>query len=78
MNSSDSSSYTYWIMDRTRHKIGNYLNDRKTHKMTNEPLFERLNTLESTREVELLQSKIEHRESIVLEVLYCSMQNGED
>ena len=53
-------------MDRTRHKIGNYLNDRKTHKMTNEPLFKRLNTLESTREVELLKSKIEHRESIVL------------
>ena len=78
MNSSGSSSYTYWIMDRNRYKICNYLNDRKTHKMINEPLFKRLNTLESTGEVELLKTKIEHRESIVLGFLYCSMQNGED
>ena len=39
-------SYGYQIMDRCRHTITKYLNDEKTHKAINEPLFKRLNTIE--------------------------------
>ena len=41
-----NSSYGYQIMDRSRHTITKYLNDEKTHKAINEPLFKRLNTVE--------------------------------
>ena len=34
-----NSSYGYQIMDRSRHTITKYLNDEKTHKAINEPLF---------------------------------------
>ena len=33
-------------MDRSRHSITKYLNDEKTHKAINEPLFKRLNKVE--------------------------------
>ena len=39
-----NSSYEYQIMDRSRHTITKYLNDEKTHKAINEPLFKRMNT----------------------------------
>ena len=59
---SGNSSYGYQIMDRSRHIITKYLNDEKTHKAFNEPLFKRLNTVEiDLYEVELLKSTIEHR-----------------
>ena len=32
-------SYGYQTMDRSRHTITKYLNDEKTHKAINEPLF---------------------------------------
>ena len=61
------SSYGFQIMDRSRHSITKYLNDEKTHKAINEPLFKRLNTVEKDfYEVELLKSTIEHRESIIV------------
>ena len=41
-----NSSYGYQIMDRSRHTITKNLNDEKTHKTINEPLFKRLNTVE--------------------------------
>ena len=54
-------------MDRSRHTITKYLNDEKTHKAINEPLFKRLNTVEKDLyEVELLKSTIEHREPIIV------------
>ena len=54
-----NSSYGYQIMDRSRHTITKYLNDEKTHKAINEPLFKRLNTVEKDLyEVELLKSTI--------------------
>ena len=60
-------SYGYQIMDRSRHTITKYLNDEKTHKAINEPLFKRLNTVEKDLyEVELLKSTIEHREPIIV------------
>ena len=62
-----NSSYGYQIMDRSRHTITKYLNDEKTHKAINEPLFKRLNTVEKNLyEVELLKSTIEHREPIIV------------
>ena len=62
-----NSSYGYQIMDRSRHTITKYLNDKKTHKAINELLFKRLNTIEKDLyEVELLKSTIEHREPIIV------------
>ena len=62
-----NSSYGYQIMDKSRHTITKYLNDEKTHKAINEPLFKRLNTVEKDLyEVELLKSTIEHRETIIV------------
>ena len=62
-----NSSYGYQIMDRSRHTITKYLNDEKTHKAINEPLFKRLNTVEKDLyDVELLKSTIEHREPIIV------------
>ena len=51
-----NSSYGYQIMDRSRHTITKYLNDEKTHKAINEPLFKRLNTVEK----KTVSSEINH------------------
>ena len=60
-------SYGYQIVDRSRHTVTKYLNDEKTHKAINEPLFKRLNTVEKDLyEVELLKSTSEHREPIIV------------
>ena len=63
-----TSSHGYQIMDRCRHTITEYLNDEKTHKTINKPLFKRLNTVKQKDmyEVELLKSTIEHTEPIVV------------
>ena len=54
-------------MDRSKHTITKYLNDKKTHKATDEPLFKRLSIVEKDLyEVELLNSTIEHREPIIV------------
>ena len=52
-------------MDRSRRTITEFLNDKKTHKIINEPLFNRLNTVQKDlHEIELLKSTIEHTEPI--------------
>ena len=57
----------YQIMDRSRHTITKYLNDKKTHKEIHEPLFKSLNTVQKDlHEVELLKSTIEQREAIIV------------
>ena len=57
-----NSSYGYQIIDRSKHTITKYLNNEKTQKAINEPLFKRLNTVEKDLyEEELLQSTIEPR-----------------
>ena len=62
-----NSSHGYQIMNRSRHTITKYLNDEKTYKAVNEPLFQRLNTVEKELyEVELSKSTIEHREPILV------------
>ena len=62
-----NSSYGYQIMDRSRHKVTKYLNDEKTHKESNEPLFKGLNTVQKDLyQIELLESTIEHKEPIIV------------
>ena len=62
-----NSSYGYQIMDRSRHTETKYLNDEKTHKAINGKLFKRLNSVsKEVYEVELVKSKIEHREPIIV------------
>ena len=62
-----NSSYGYQIMDRSRHTEKKYLNDEKAHKAINGKLFKRLNSVsKELYEVELLKSKIEHREPIIV------------
>ena len=62
-----NSSYGYQIMDRSGHTITKYLNDEKTQRAIDEPLFKRLNTVEKDLyEVDLLKSTIEHREPIIV------------
>ena len=62
-----NSSYGYQIMDRSRPTITKYLNDEKTHKAFNEPLFKRLNTVQKNLyEIELLKSTIEHEEPLIV------------
>ena len=62
-----NSLYGYQIMERSRDTITKYLNDEKTQKAINEPLFKRLNAVEKDLyEVELLKSTIEHREPIIV------------
>ena len=66
-------------MDRSRHTITKYLNDEKTHKAINEPLFKRLNTVEKNLyEVELLKSTIEHREPIIVGFFHTSVCKAEN
>ena len=54
-------------MNRSSHTIKNYLNDEKTHKAINEPLFKQLNaTQKDFYETELPKSTIEHKEPIIV------------
>ena len=70
-----NSSYGYQIMDRSTHTETKYLNDEKTHKAINGKLFKRLHSVsKELYEVELVKSKIEHREPMLYR-LYFSTQN---
>ena len=60
-----NSSHSYQMMDISRHTETKYLNDEKTHKAINGKSFKRLNKVsKELYEVELVKSKIEHREPI--------------
>ena len=62
-----NSFYGYQIMDRSRHTETKYLNGEKTHKAINGKLFNRLNSVwKELYEVDLVKSKIEHREPIIV------------
>ena len=62
-----NSSYGYQIMDRSRHTVTKYLNDKKAHSAINIKLFKRLNFItDQLHEVELVKSEIEHREPIIV------------
>ena len=62
-----NSSYGCQIMDRNRHAETKYMKDEKTHKSFNGKTFKRLNNVsKEIYEVELANSKIEHREPITV------------
>ena len=62
-----NNSYGYQIMDRSKHAERKYLNDEKTHKAMNGKLFKRLDCVSNDLyEVELVKSKTEHREPIIV------------
>ena len=71
-----NSSYGYQIMEKPRHTITKYLNDKKIHKAINEPFSRKLKTVENDLyEVELLKSIIAHREPISVGFSYLSMRS---
>ena len=62
-----NSSYGYQIMDRSRHTVTKYLNDKKTHIAINSKLFKRPNhNTDQLYEVELVKAENEHREPIIV------------
>ena len=62
-----NSSYSYQVMDRSRHTVTKYLCEEKVHAATNHKMFKRLNIIdEKLYEVELVKSEIEHREPIIV------------
>ena len=62
-----NSSYGYQIMDRSRHTVTKYLWDEKTHSAINSKMFRRLNHItDQLYEMELVKSKIEHKEPIIV------------
>ena len=62
-----NNSYSYQIMDRSRHTVTKYLNEEKTHSAIISKLFKRPNHItDQLYEVELVKSEIEHREPIIV------------
>ena len=62
-----NNSYGYQIMDRSKHAMTKFLEDKKTHKAINNQLFKRLNIVaKDLFEVELVKSTIEHCEPIIV------------
>ena len=62
-----NSSYSYQIMNRSRHTITKNLGDEKRRKAINEKIFQRLKVVKKDLfEVELLKSTIEQRELIII------------
>ena len=62
-----NSSYGYQIMDRSRHTETKYLSEEKTHQAINNKMFKRLSqVVDNVYEVELVKSKIEHKEPIIV------------
>ena len=62
-----NSSYSYQIMDRSRHTVTKYLADEKTHAAINSKLFKKLDLVNnSLYEVELAKAQIDHKELIIV------------
>ena len=67
MNMLVISSLRYQIMDRSRHTKTKHLNDEKTLKANIEKMFKRLrNVSKEIYEFQLVNSRIEHRESVII------------
>ena len=67
------------MMDRLKHTITKYLNDEKTHKAINEPLFKRLDAVQKDLyEIKLLKSTIEHKEPIIVGFFYSAVCKAEN
>ena len=62
-----NSSYDYQIMDCSPHTVTKYLTDEKTHSAFISKMFKRPNHItDQLYEVVLVNSKIEHREPIIV------------
>ena len=62
-----NSSYGYQIMDRSRHRVTEYLSDQKTHGAINNKMLKRLGFMnDQLYEVELVKSEVEHKEPIIV------------
>ena len=67
MNMLVISSLGYQIMDRSRHTKTMHLNNEQTLKANIEKMFKRLkNVSEEIYEVQLVNCRIEHRESVII------------
>ena len=62
-----NSSYSYQIMDKSRHTVTKYLSDEKTHAAINSKLFKKLDQVNnSLYEIELAKVQIEPKEPIIV------------
>ena len=62
-----NSSYSYQIMDRSRHTVTKILNIEKTHGAINTKFFKRLDYInDQLYEIDLAKAEIEHREPIIV------------
>ena len=58
-----NSSYGYQVVDRSRHSLTKYTNDKKTHAVISNKMFKRLGHInDQLYEVGLAKSEIEHKE----------------
>ena len=63
----ENCSHCYQIMNRGRHIEAFYLNGEKTQKAINNRIFRKFNNVSTDiYEVELVESTVEHRESIIV------------
>ena len=62
-------------MDRRRHSITKYTKDEKTHTAINNKMLQRLGLInDQLFEVELAQSDIEQKETIILSFFYTEIR----
>ena len=62
-----NSSYSYQIIERSRHTITKYLNDEKTHKAINSKCFKKMNHLsDNLYEIESVKQDVKHKEPIIV------------
>ena len=61
------SSYGYQNMDRSRHTVPKYLNDKMTHAVINSNLFEKVDHVNNSLfEVELAKAQIGHKGPMIV------------
>ena len=61
-----NSSFGYQMMNRSRHTVTNYLNDKKTCAANYSKLFKKLNhVIIAFYEIERAGAEIEHKEPII-------------
>ena len=62
-----NNSYSYQIMDRSRHTVTKYFTDEKTHAAINGKLFKKLDHVNNSLvEVEIVKAQIERKEPIIV------------
>ena len=67
MKSLANTSYAYQIMDQNQHTVTKSPTDAQTHEAIKNKEFESFKKNDQLYDVELVKSKIEHKESIIVE-----------